>query len=94
PFRLAIEKQVPIVPVTFIDNWRHLYVEKKLWARPGLLRTVVHPPVSTQGMTMDDLEKLMQTVYNVIDAELQKHATNRTVDSPNFAAHASRRQAR
>lgn len=94
PFKLAIEKQVPIVPVTFIDNWRRLHVEKKIWGKPGTLRAVVHQPVSTKGMTLADLDQLKATVYNIIDGELKKHWGNGTVESNNFAPHESRRQTR
>lgn len=95
PFRLAIEKQVPIVPVTFIDNWRHLHVEKTIWGKPGVLRAVVHQPVNTTGMTLNDMDKLMETVYNTIDTELRKHWGNGKIESNNFTAqHESRRQTR
>ena len=95
PFRLAIEKQVPIVPVTFIDNWRCLHVEKKIWGKPGLLRVVVHQAVDTKGMTLDDVETLKQTVYNTINDELRKHWGNGKAESSNFVQpHESRRQTR
>jgi len=71
-FRLAIEKQVPILPVTFVDHWRLFGEPLELHgrARPGLSRAVVHAPIPTTGLTMDDLVDLRARVYRVIEAPL------------------------
>jgi 1-acyl-sn-glycerol-3-phosphate acyltransferase len=71
-FRLAIEKQVPIVPITFIDHWRLFGEPLELLsrARPGIARAVVHAPIPTQGLTMDDLVSLRRKVYEVIEGPL------------------------
>jgi 1-acyl-sn-glycerol-3-phosphate acyltransferase len=76
PFKLAIEKQTPILPVTFIDNWKHLHVDKKIYGKPGLLRIVVHEPISTRGTTIDDLEALKEQTYSIIDNELKRYHKN------------------
>lgn len=73
-FKLAIEKQVPIVPVTFLDHWR-LFGEPTEFlsrARPGVARAVIHPYISTAGRTEADLPALRQQVFNVIEAPLLK----------------------
>src|SRR6185295_8397785 len=67
PFRLAIEKQIPIVPITFLNNWKLLpdeYPEKL--GRPGIARIIMHEPIETKGMTEDDLESLKKQVYEII----------------------------
>jgi 1-acyl-sn-glycerol-3-phosphate acyltransferase len=72
PFRLAIEKQVPIVPVTFLDNWRLLPDSfKRTPGRPGRSRVILHKPIETKGMTDADLITLKQCVFDVIDKELK-----------------------
>lgn len=71
-FRLAIEKQVPIVPVTFLDHWR-LFGEPTEFmsrARPGLARVVVHPAIATKGLTESDLVALRKQVYDTIEEPL------------------------
>ncbi len=73
PFKLAIEKQVPIVPVTFIDNWNHLYVDKQIYGKPGRLRIVIHEPIDTTSMTENELETLKEKVYQVIHNELSHY---------------------
>lgn len=73
PFFLAIEKQVPIVPVTFLDNWLILPDDfKKRVGRPALARVIVHEPIDTKGMTEADLESLKQRTYEIIDQPLRE----------------------
>jgi 1-acyl-sn-glycerol-3-phosphate acyltransferase len=71
-FKLAIEKQVPIVPVTFLDHWRIFGEPTDLLSRgrPGVPRAVVHPPVHTAGMTEADLVTLRQRVFAIIEEPL------------------------
>jgi 1-acyl-sn-glycerol-3-phosphate acyltransferase len=71
-FRLAIEKQVPIVPVTFLDHWRLFGEPEELLsrARPGIARAVVHAPIDTKGLTEADLVALRRQVYEVIEGPL------------------------
>ncbi len=72
PFRLAIEKQIPVVPVTIPNNWIILPPHEFL-VRLGTVEVIFHEPVETKGMNLNDLEALMTTVYNQIDNELKKH---------------------
>lgn len=71
-FRLAIEKQVPIVPMTFVNHWKLFGEPTELLgrARPGEARAVVHAPISTTGLTEADLVDLRRKVYEVIEAPL------------------------
>ncbi len=72
-FRLAIEKQVPIVPLTFVDNWRLFGDPEKLTSRghPGFARTVVHPAIGTAGMVPADVNTLRRLVFDAIEAPLR-----------------------
>jgi 1-acyl-sn-glycerol-3-phosphate acyltransferase len=72
-FRLAIEKQVPIIPVTYVNNWKLLQNGGffKAPGRPGISRIVVHEPISTKGMTEKDLLPLKERVTNVIRGALE-----------------------
>lgn len=73
PFMLAIEKQVPIVPVTFMNNWILLPDDfQHRVGQPGLARVIMHPPIDTKGMTLDDIETLKQRVYDIIDRPLRE----------------------
>lgn len=49
PFRMAIDHQIPVVPIVFYDNKKGFpYKFKK--AHPGKLRVKILPPIPTQGM--------------------------------------------
>ena len=68
-FKLAIHNQVPIIPVTFVDN-KHKYPEDELKIKLGLLRVLIHNPISTQGFITKDSESLSQTVFKIINQSL------------------------
>lgn len=66
-FKLAIDKQVPIVPITFISNWKLLQNGGffKSLGRPGLAKIVIHEPISTKGMTDENLVSLREKVRDL-----------------------------
>ncbi len=71
-FKLAIEKQIPIVPITYLNSWKLLQNGGffKVYGRPGILKAIVHSPVSTKGMTDEDLLSLKTKVHDIILNEL------------------------
>lgn len=71
-FKVAIDAQVPIVPVTWQTNWSILRNPEKVWEHslPQTCRVVVHPPISTKGKTEDDLNALRDEVFAIINSEL------------------------
>ena len=73
-FKLAIDKQVPIFPVTYIHNWRLLQNGGffKSFGRPGIAHVVVHPPIETAGMTEENIVSLKQQVFD----QMQKTLTD------------------
>jgi 1-acyl-sn-glycerol-3-phosphate acyltransferase len=74
-FKLAIDKQVPIVPVTYLNNWKLLQNGGffKAHGRPGISRVVIHEPIPTAGMTEKDLVSLRTKVYEIIQKELDDY---------------------
>ncbi|MEJ8758196.1 lysophospholipid acyltransferase family protein [Pontibacter sp. H259] len=75
PFRIAIEKQVPVVPVTMPYNQHFMpdVEEVGLKIRRHPLKMIVHEPIATTGMTMDDMPALKERVFHIIQQELTKH---------------------
>jgi 1-acyl-sn-glycerol-3-phosphate acyltransferase len=71
-FRTAIEKQIPVVPVTIPFNWIILPDEKPLRLRRGKVKVIFHQPIETIGRTGDDVKKLKHEVYSIIASELEK----------------------
>lgn len=71
-FKLAIEKQVPIVPITFVNHWK-LFGDPQdplSRGRPGVARIVVHRPIETAGLRDADLVGLRNTVFETIQTPL------------------------
>lgn len=73
-FRLAIENQVPVVPVSYMGNWKLLQNGGffKAHGRPGIARVIVHKPVPTKGMTEEDLVNLRHEVRETIARTLRR----------------------
>ncbi len=69
-FTMAIQQQVPIVPVTLLNNHRILPDKSPVRFHWYPLRAVIHPPIETAGMTQNNLNDLKQKTYKVIDNEL------------------------
>jgi len=69
-FRVAIEKQVPVIPITIPYNWLILPDDGKFTPHRHLMKVILHEPIETKGMTLDDLEDLKQKTYNIIMQEL------------------------
>ncbi len=72
-FRAAIEKQIPLVPVTLPDNWIILPDEKIPLITRRKMRMIFHEPISTQGLNLTDVPALKQQVFDIIEKELEKH---------------------
>ena len=76
-FKLAIEKQIPIIPVTIPHNWIILPDDDRFLIRWGVMKVIYHAPIETKGMTMSDLPSLIDKVFNVIQLELEQCNENR-----------------
>lgn len=74
-FKLAIEKQVPIIPVANLNNWKLLQNGGffKSYGRLGLARIVVGEPIDTVGMTEENLVDLQNRVRSFIQSELDTY---------------------
>ncbi len=71
-FRLAIEQQVPIVPVTMPYNHRFFPdLGGRIRLRYHPLVAIFHPPIATTGLTLNDLPALRQQVRDTIEAALE-----------------------
>ena len=71
---LAIQKQIPILPITFTTNWKRLQ-RKGLFkgkASPGLSEVIIHPLITTKELSKNDKEKLQSELRNIINLPLQQ----------------------
>ena len=65
-FRIAIDNGMPIVPVTIVGSERVWKPGSKL-IRGGPVRLVIHEPVSTSGLTQNDIGDLRDRVRGIVE---------------------------
>ncbi len=73
-FRLAIEHQIPVVPITFADNKRR-FSYTFFSGSPGPMRVRIHEFLPTEGLSLQskgDLKNLKAQAWMVIWKQLQK----------------------
>lgn len=68
-FRIAIEHQLPIVPMVFFDNKKR-FSYTFFSGSPGKMRAKILPLIVTQGKTLNDKNELKQQTRNTIAFEL------------------------
>lgn len=70
-FHVAIDAQLPILPVVFSSYRTFLDDKNKLLNRGKVIISTL-PPIPTTGMTKADLDTLMQHTYDVINHEYHR----------------------
>lgn len=74
PFRLAIEQQVPVIPVTSFNTWKLLWDDGlKFGSRPGTCTIYVHKPIETVGLKLTDADALRDKVFQMINQKLKEY---------------------
>lgn len=74
-FRMAIEHQIPILPITFGDN-KERFSYTFFSGSPGLMRAKIHFPIETIGLIEEnkaDVEKLKTSARDVIYNQLLEY---------------------
>ena len=71
---IAIQMGIPILPVTQTTNWKRLQRSSlfKGNASPGVAEVVIHPPISTEGLTRQDTEALQEKLKGIINQPLNQ----------------------
>jgi 1-acyl-sn-glycerol-3-phosphate acyltransferase len=70
-FRLAINHQIPIVPMTFYDNKKR-FSYTFFSGGPGRMRARIHEFLSTESLTIEDTKALNEKSRKIIWDELHK----------------------
>lgn len=66
-FRLALELNLPVLPVT-VQGTRNVLPSDGMKWHPGHLRMVVHDPISTEGMVAKDVNRLRDRAKEAIES--------------------------
>lgn len=69
-FRLAIDHQIPVVPITFHDNKKR-FSYTFFSGSPGKMRVKMHEVIPTKDKTQEDKRPLKDKTYQVILEELR-----------------------
>ncbi|HET6245520.1 MAG: 1-acyl-sn-glycerol-3-phosphate acyltransferase [Bacteroidetes bacterium] len=72
PFKLAIEKQVPLVPVSYLSNWK-IFGNGSFWSSPcgpGTSTIYVHKAISTKDVNEKNMTQIKEQVYTVLDNKM------------------------
>ena len=75
PFKLAIDKQIPIVPITFLTNYKILPAKNNYYkyGGPGIAKVIIHKPVPTAGMGENDLIPLREKIRSIIGNTIEEY---------------------
>lgn len=68
-FRVAVDQQLPILPVTVVDT-RDILPAGSLRIRPGRVHMVVHPPLATAGLSQASAGELRRRCQAVVAGAL------------------------
>lgn len=71
-FRLAIQNEVPIVPITICHNWYILPDDGRWLPNYYTCEAVIHKPILTKGLKESDCQKLSYRVSQVIGETLKQ----------------------
>ncbi|UBM57398.1 1-acyl-sn-glycerol-3-phosphate acyltransferase [Marinilongibacter aquaticus] len=67
-FVMAIENQVPIVPISLLNMYKINNPDTRLkWGKP---RVIFNEPISTVGLTKEDVPRLKEKVYDIIQGDI------------------------
>ncbi|KAK1117361.1 hypothetical protein K0M31_016733 [Melipona bicolor] len=81
-FHVAINAQLPILPVVFSSYYFLSSKEKRFDAGRVIITTL--PPISTEGLTSADIENLIEKTRNTMTEVF--HATSREVQQSNISS--------
>ena len=73
-FKLAKSAKVPLVPISFTNNYKLFSDPEKILgpARPGISHVYIHPSISVETVESFSCEELMQLAFETIDRPIQE----------------------
>lgn len=71
-FKLALDKQIPIIPVTLSYNHLILPDDGKFLLRYKPVKVVIHEPIAVEGCGANDVKELKSKCFAIIQDQLDK----------------------
>ena len=72
PFRLAIEQDITVIPITLGDN-KSMFPQEYFKGRPGIVRVKIHKAIAPENLEEKTIESLNTSVYNTIFEQLKNY---------------------
>ena len=72
PFKLAIEQNIKVVPITLPDN-KKMFPQEYFKGNPGIVRVKVHKAIDPKTLNEKTIQNLNTSVYNTIFEQLKKY---------------------
>jgi 1-acyl-sn-glycerol-3-phosphate acyltransferase len=88
-FKLAADNKIPIVPVTFLTNWKILG-DGAYWkapASPGIAYIHIHAPIMVESPKEEHIEKAKAEVFTLIEGKFNEYL--KTSEYPNLTTPAN-----
>ena len=79
-FKLAIEHQLPVLPMVFYDPKR-MFPWYTTYGFPGPMRVSIYPPLPIEGLTERDIPELQQKAHNFIKDKLLSDPKQRALEA-------------
>jgi len=68
-FKLAIDTGIPLVPISFLDNWKLFHYDIPVFRRPGTCRVVIHNPIDSSQKDIT-VNQLRNDTFKMIQGDL------------------------
>jgi 1-acyl-sn-glycerol-3-phosphate acyltransferase len=72
PFRLAIEHNITVIPITIPDN-KNVFPGEYFKGKPGIVRIKIHKAIDPNKLAEKSIENLNTSVYNTIFEQLKNY---------------------
>ena len=72
PFKLALEKNIKVVPITLPDN-KKMFPQEYFKGHPGIVRAKIHKAIDPKTLKEKTIKNLNTSVYNIIFEQLKKY---------------------
>lgn len=71
-FKLAVDTKVPILPISFLNNYKLMRGSGlKHGSKPGIMRAYIHKPIETSNLSSaEDLDNLSKEIFNTLNSKL------------------------
>ena len=79
-FRVAIETQMPVKPILFLNTYDRMNYKSIFSLNPGKSRAIFLEEILVEGLTQKDVAMLKQKIYDLMDRKLREYKATWIID--------------